>query len=179
LRHLLTSLGLAVPVPCDLERFLNVMCRNLSLPTVILLDEIGVALQRYPELDDAFWEGLRSLASCPAGGNLAFVLASHTSPIELAHDSGHSSPFFNIFGYATTLGPLTEAEARALIASSPIPFPGEDVVWILEQSGRWPLLLQLLCRERLVALEEDEAGTGWQAEGLRQIAPFRHLLEAA
>ena len=179
LRHLLTSLDLAVPAPCDLERFLDVMCRNLTLPTVILLDEVGVALQRYPELDDTFWEGLRSLAGCPAGGNLAFVLASHTSPIELAHDSGHSSPFFNIFGYTTTLGPLTEAEARALIASSPIPFPAEDVAWILEQSGRWPLLLQLLCRERLAALEEDETGTDWQAEGLRQIAPFRHLLEAA
>ena len=95
------------------------MCRNLSLPTVILLDEIGAALQRYPELDDAFWEGLRSLASCSTGGNLAFVLASHSPPIELAHDSGHSSPFFNIFGYTTILGRLTEAEARALIASSP------------------------------------------------------------
>jgi len=179
LRHLLTSLDLAVPAPCDLERFLDVMCRNLNLPTVILLDEIGAALQRYPELDDTFWEGLRSLASCPVGGNLAFVLASHTSPIELAHDSGHSSPFFNIFGYTATLRPLTEAEARALIASSPLPFPAEDVSWILEQSGRWPLLLQLLCRERLAVLEEGETEAGWQAEGLRQIAPFRHLLEAA
>jgi hypothetical protein len=179
LRHLLTSLRLAVPAPCDLERFLDVMCRNLNLPTVILMDEVGVALQRYPELDDAFWEGLRSLAGCSAGGNLAFVLASHTSPIELAHDSGHSSPFFNIFGYTTTLGPLTEAEARALIASSLIPFPAGNTAWILEQSGRWPLLLQLLCRERLEALEEGAAGNGWQAEGLRQIAPFRQLLEAA
>ena len=172
LRHLLTSLRLAVPVPCNLERFLDVMCRNLSFPTVILLDEIGSALQRYPELDDMFWEGLRSLAGCPAGGNLAFVLASHTSPIELAHDSGHSSPFFNIFGYTTTLGPLTEAEARALIASSPITFPGADVSWILEQSRRWPILLQLLCRERLVSLEEIETGTSWHSEGLRQIEPF-------
>ncbi len=179
LRHLLTSLGLAVPAPCDLERFLDVMCRNLSLPTVILLDEVGAALQRYFELDDIFWEGLRSLAGCSAGGNLAFVLASHTSPIELAHESGHSSPFFNIFGYTTTLGPLTEAEARALIASSPIPFPAEDIAWILNQSRSWPLLLQLLCRERLVALADGESGTDWQAEGLRQIAPFRHLLEAA
>lgn len=179
LRHLLTSLRLAVPAPCNLERFLDVMCRNLNLPTVILLDEIGVALQRYPELDDTFWEGLRSLASCPAGGNLAFVLASHTSPIELAHNSGHSSPFFNIFGYTTILGPLMEAEAHALIASSPIPFPDEDIAWILDRSGCWPLLLQLLCREHLAALEEDETGAGWRAEGLRQIAPFRHLLEVS
>jgi hypothetical protein len=178
LRHLLTSLDLTVPAPCNLERFLDVMSRNLSLPTVILLDEIGAALQRYPELDDMFWEGLRSLAGCPAGGNLAFVLASHISPIELAHDSGHSSPFFNIFGYTTTLGPLTEVEARALVASSPILFSAEDVAWILDRSRRWPLLLQLLCRECLASLE-DETGIDWHEEGLRQIGPFRHLLEAA
>ncbi len=34
-------------------------------PTIILLDEIGVALQRYHELENTFWEGLRSLASSP------------------------------------------------------------------------------------------------------------------
>lgn len=179
LRHLLTSLDLTIPAPCDLERFLDVMCRNLPFPTVILLDEVGVALQRYPELDDTFWEGLRSLAGCSAGGNLAFILASHTSPFDLAHDSGHSSPFFNIFGYTTTLGPLTGTEARALIASSPIPFPAEDAAWILDRSRRWPLLLQLLCRERLVALEEGESGVDSRDEGLRQIAPFRHLLEVS
>ncbi len=179
LRHLLTGLCLTVPKPCNLEQFLDIMCGNLNRPAVILLDEIGAALQRYPELDDTFWEGLRSLTSCTGGSNLAFILASHISPIELAHNSGHSSPFFNIFGYTSTLGPLAEAEACALIASSPIPFPTEDVAWILEHSGRWPLLLQLLCRERLVALEEGETGIGWREEGLRQIAPFGHLLEAA
>ena len=148
LRHMLTGLGLGVPQPCSLERFLDIMCGNLARPTVILLDEIGVALQRYPELDDTFWEGLRSLAQS-SNGHLAFVLASHASPIELAHDSGHSSPFFNIFGYATTLGPLTDAEAHGLMANSPSIFRPKDVEWVLDQSGRWPFLLQILCRERL------------------------------
>jgi hypothetical protein len=177
LRHLLTSLGLGVPQPCSMERFLDILCRNLNRPTVILLDEIGVALQRYPELDDTFWEGLRSLAGAASNGHLAFVLASHASPFDLAHDSGHSSPFFNIFGYATTLGPLTDAEAHGLVASSSSIFRESDVDWVLAQSGRWPFLLQILCRERLAGLEEGEESEDWREAALRQLMPFRYLLE--
>ena len=87
--------------------------------------------------------------------------------------------FFNIFGYTASLGALTQAEARTLIASAPQSFPAADVEWLLGTSGGWPLLLQILCRERLVALEEEEPEEVWQAEGLQQIAPFRHLLEGA
>ncbi|WP_293086417.1 hypothetical protein [Moorena sp. SIO4A1] len=137
---------------------------------------IGVGLQRCPELDDEFWESLRSLATNYTEGNLGFVLATPESPIELAHHTGHSSPFFNIFGYTTTLGPLKEPEARELIASSPISFPVEDREWILNQSGRWPLLLQILCRERLFTIEDNETDDQWREEGLRQIKPFRYLL---
>src|SRR5262249_20465237 len=129
------------------------------------------------ELDNTFWEGLRSLASHAVAGNLAFVLAAASSPAELAHHSHLSSPFFNIFGYTVTLGPLTVPEAQALVASAPQPFSATDVEWILAHSGRWPLLLQILCRERLMALEEDAPDAAWQEEGLRQITPFRHLLE--
>jgi hypothetical protein len=177
LRFLLESMGLAVPEPCDLERFMERVSGRVLQPTVILLDEIGVALQRCPELDDNFWESLRSLATNQTGGNLAFVLAAPESPIDLAHHTGHSSPFFNIFGYTATLGPLTEAEARALIASSPLPFADDDADWILNHSGRWPLLLQILCRTRLFDLAEGDAHDDWQAEGLQQIMSFRHLLD--
>jgi len=93
---------------------------------------------------------MRSLATNHTNGNLAFVLATHESPIELAHNTGHSSPFFNIFGYTAYLGVLTELEAQELIASSPIPFSEEDVEWILNQ-----MLLQILCREHLFSLEEE------------------------
>jgi len=55
LRYLLTCLNLPVPTLCDLDHFLGIVCRNLNSPTVILLDEIGVALRRYPELDNIFW----------------------------------------------------------------------------------------------------------------------------
>jgi hypothetical protein len=163
--------------PCDLDRFMDVVSRSLRSPTVVLLDEIGVALESYPELDDSFWEGLRSLATTQVGGNLAFVLAASKPPDQLARHSNLGSPFFNVFGYYTaTLGPLTEPEARELIASSPIPFPPADVDWILVQSGRWPLLLQILCRERLITLEEGETDDTWREDGLHQITPFQHLL---
>ena len=161
-----------VPTPCDLDHFMDVVSHNLSSPTVILLDEIGVGLQRCSELDDTFWESLRSLATNQTRGNLAFILATPESPLELAQNTGHSSPFFNIFGYTAYLEALTEAEARELIASSPIPFSEADVEWILEKSKCWPLLLQIICRERLFSLEEEETDDSWQEEALRQIKPF-------
>lgn len=175
LSYILECLSLKVPMPCNLDYFMDVVSDNLRSPTVILLDEIGVGLQRCPELDYGFWESLRSLATNSTGGNLAFVLATHESPIDLARHTGHSSPFFNIFGYTAILGALTENEARELIASSPIPFPDEDVAWIVEQSGCWPSLLQILCRERLFSLEDGEIGD-WREEGLLQMEPFTHLL---
>jgi transcriptional regulator with XRE-family HTH domain len=177
LRYILECLKMPVPNPCNLDRFMDEVSSNLHQPTVILLDEIGVGLQRCPELDDGFWESLRSLATNQTNGNLGFILATPESPIELARSTGHSSPFFNIFGYTTTLGAMTEAEARELIASSPIPFPVEDIEWILTQSQCWPLLLQILCRERLFSLEDGEMGDNWREEGLQQIQPFIHLLE--
>jgi hypothetical protein len=143
----------------------------------MLFDEIGVALQRYHELGNTFWEGLRSLASNPdLDGNLGFVLAASEAPQQLAMYSNIGSPFFNIFGYTATLGPFSEPEALALIASSPIPFPESDIAWILVQSDLWPMLLQILCRERLMTLEDGEADDLWRDEGLRQMAPFAHLL---
>ena len=175
LGYILESLQMSVPNPCDLDRFMDVVSNNLHQPTVILLDEIGVGLQRCPELDDGFWESLRSLATNQTNGNLGFVLAAPESPIELATSTGHSSPFFNIFGYTTTLGAMTEPDARELIGSSPIPFPDEDVEWILTKSECWPLLLQILCRERLFSLEEGETGDDWREVGLEQLKPFTHF----
>lgn len=175
-RYLLDQMKLPLPEICDLEGFMDVVSDGLQEPTVILMDEIGVALQRYPELDEAFWESLRSLATNQVGGQLGFVLAGAEAPGQLAQQSGMGSPFFNIFGYVAKLGPLTEPEARDLIASSPRLFPEVDVEWILIESGRWPILLQILCQERLLTLEEG-ADLPWREEALAQLAPFLYLKE--
>lgn len=177
LRYLLACLHLPAPNSCDLDCFLDVMSRSLRAPTVILLDEIGVALQRYPELNDSFWEALRSLSNNQVEGNLAFVLAASEPPEKLACHSSLGSPFFNIFGFTAQLKPLTDEEARELIASSPICFPAADIDWILAQSRSWPLLLQILCRERLIALEVGETDEAWKKEGLEQIKRYGYLLE--
>jgi hypothetical protein len=177
LRYLLSCLSLSPPSPCDLDHFLETVSHGLNIATIILFDEIDVALQRCPELDNAFWESLRALATTQVHGNLAFVLAANEKPEQLARHSNIGSPFFNIFGYTTTLGPLTEPEARELIGNSPLVFAAVDVEWILAQSGCWPLLLQILCRERLVSLEEGESGDTWKGDGLRQIEPFRYLMD--
>ncbi|MGH9839815.1 MAG: hypothetical protein ACREEM_13620 [Blastocatellia bacterium] len=179
LRYVLDSLELPVPTPCDLENFLDVAIRHLSTPAVVLLDEIDVALQRYPELDNIFWEGLRSLAATQVSGNLSFVLAGNALPKQLARDNGIGSPFFNIFKRTVELKALDERDARELIGSSPMPFHPSDVEWILAQSKCWPILLQILCGERLIALEEEANDETWREEGLRQIEPFQHLLKGA
>ncbi|MCB8966150.1 MAG: hypothetical protein H6660_04570 [Ardenticatenaceae bacterium] len=175
LQHLLTHMALPLPDVCDLDQFLDIVSEHLTQPTVILFDEIGVALERYPELDDMFWESLRSLATNQVGGNLAFILAAPEAPSTLATHQGLGSPFFNIFGYTAPLGPLHEEEARELITSSPIPFPDADVRWILDESACWPLLLQILCRERLLTLEEGDHSDAWRVDALQQIAPFLEL----
>lgn len=140
------------------------------------MDEIGTALNRYSELDDDFWSSLRSLVTNQTRGNLAFILAAHESPIELSKNTGHDSPFFNIFGRTIYLGAFTETEALELINSSPISFASEDIKWILEQSQCHPYLLQILCYERLWNLENGEIGQDWREEGLRQINPYLYLL---
>jgi hypothetical protein len=177
LGHVLKSLDLPVPDECDLNSFMDVVSQHLQRPTLVLMDEIGAGMAA-PELDQEFWWSLRSLGSNYTDGKLGFLLTAHEVPGLLAQAHHKPSPFFNIFGHTLRLGPLSLAEARELAASSPRPFASADVEWILAQSGRWPALLQILCHTRLTALEEGQAGEGWQEEGLSRVAPFRYLLES-
>jgi hypothetical protein len=178
LREVLRQLEWPAAPDLSLEGFLDLVGERLESPVVILLDEVGVALHKYSqELDETFWEALRWLAQSQAGENLAFILASHESPYQIAQFQGVGSPFFNIFGYTATLGPLTPDEARELVDSSPVPFPSEDTDWIIERSGRWPILMQALCAERLSALEQGDGTESWKASGEEQITQHLHLLE--
>jgi hypothetical protein len=175
LRYLLTSLTLPAPDSCDLGNFIEIVSQHLQRPTVILMDEIGAGLAS-PELDQQFWWSLRSLGSNYTQGKLGFLLTAQATPALLAHEYGKPSPFFNIFGHTINLGPLSDPEARELIASSPRPFRPADVEWVLEQSGRWPALLQILADTCLTALENSQADDTWREEGLRRIEPYRYLL---
>lgn len=175
LQHVLSGLGLPAPEGCDLPAFMDLIDQHLRTPAIILMDEIGAALTS-PDLDQAFWWGLRSAGVNQARGNLGFVLTSCQPPAQIAQDQGKLSPFFNIFGHSFTLGPLLESEARELITSSPLPFEPADVEWILTESGRWPGPLQLLSHLRLEALKDSLPGAAWRAEGQRQLASFRQVL---
>lgn len=172
LQYLLTELGLTAPEGCSMEQFMDLVSYRIQTPTVLLMDELGAALSA-PELGRVFWENLRSLANNYANGNLGYVLTAHASPLLLAQNEGKSSPFFNIFR-TIKLGPLEEQEARALIASSPQPFPPADVEWILAQSRLWPSLVQLLCKLRLT-LGDDAEPDAWKAEGLMELERFQYL----
>ena len=175
LAHILDMLQAPVPDPCNLQNFMDVMIGQLQMPTIILMDEIGAALTS-TELDVHFWGSLRSLVSQYAAGNLAFLLTAHDIPNQMAIEQGKASPFFNILN-TVKVGPLTESEARELVASSPKAFAPEDVEWMVKQSQCWPALLQILCQTRLMALEEAETDEAWKEEGLQRIDPFRYLLD--
>ncbi len=174
LKYLLSSIDLPVPQPCTLENFMDVVSNRLKKPTVILMDELGAGLAA-PELDLRFWWSLRSLVSHFSGGNLAFVLTSHDSPAKLANDADKASPFFNILR-TYELGPFSEEEALELIKSSPIPFPQSEINWIVDKSGCWPALLQVLSQTFLTYLEDGFSGPRWREEGLQQLQPLQHLL---
>jgi hypothetical protein len=174
-RYILSELDLPVPEACDLSLFVDLMARRQQRPTVILMDEVEAALTS-PELDLEFWWAMRSLGIDPKG-LLAFAIATLDLPEQQAQEVGKPSPFFNIF-HTLHLGSLYKDEANEMVKSSPIPFPAADVEWILEQSQRWPSLLQILCHVRLLTLEEKQTGEQWKEIALRQIAPYGHLLQA-
>jgi hypothetical protein len=174
--YILRSLGFPVSPTLDLVSFVDIFTRYINQPTVILLDEIQIALTN-PEFTQQFWWSLRSLVSNFTDGRLALIMSAQRNPALLAIDHGRPSPFLNIFGHTLNLGPLTLEEALELINTSPIPFAPADVEWILQESGRWPALLQILCSTRLVSLEENQMDESWKAEARANIQPYAHLFE--
>lgn len=176
LSNILKQFNLPVPEPCDLIHFSMVLDDHLDKPTVILMDEIGAGLQA-PELDATFWSNMRALGNNCADGKLGFVLSAHEAIHKLAEDNSKESPFFNIFGHTVHLKPLTEMEAQDLIRHFSKALTLEETNWLIQNSGCWPALLQILCDERLQALENGETSDNWKAEGLKRIEPFLYLLQ--
>ncbi len=169
LSHILHQFGLPIQRKCTIEVFGQVVRDSLRLPSVILLDNIDVAVEHYSRLDYEFWVGLSSIALNDAEGRLSFIVSSQEP---LAHMASHpvvGSSFFTSIVTSTELGPLEESEALELIDASPLPFPLRDVAWILVQSNLEPMPLQFLCRECLHSLEAGQRDDNWRDEALRQI----------
>lgn len=167
LRHLARGMQLHLPEPYTLEDFVHAVTEfPLTAPTIVVIDELSIGMQA-SELDCEFWWGMRAILNAQISENLAFLIASPQDPADLAEEQGQTSPFFNMFN-TLQLGPMTEAEARCLIAASPVPIPPGDVGWILEKSGLRPSRLQILCQEWLLAHQASEGGAPWQERGLQR-----------
>ncbi|MDM8559314.1 helix-turn-helix domain-containing protein [Candidatus Parabeggiatoa sp. HSG14] len=175
--HILKQLNLEIPTPCDPMNFSIVLDEQLDKPTIILMDEIGAGL-RSPDLDATFWGNMRAFGNNCADGQLGFVVSAHEPLHKLAKESNKDSPFFNIFGQSIRFEAFTEGEARNLIDSFSLSLTIENTEWMLQKSGCWPALLQLLCDERQYALSEGDTSDNWKDEGLERIEPFLYLLES-
>ena len=176
--HLLKGMGMAWQEETEpsLEQFMDVVIEGLKQPTVVLMDEVGVGLARCPELDDSFWESLRALATTQTNGILGFVLATNENPMELAQRNGHSSPFFNIFGFTSYVGPLELHESNQLIEHTPVDFLDGDLQWLLSEVQQWPLFIQLGCWEYSNCNDEVDRTT-WKSNLLSYIKNYPELLQ--
>jgi transcriptional regulator with XRE-family HTH domain len=179
LKSILEQLHLPIPKECNLIDFSRLLAKQLNKPTVILMDEIGRGLQS-PGLDSEFWSGLLALTKTNGqggmNGKLGVVLTAPKSIQVLAQECDKDPSLFTIFGDSAHLTALTECEARDLINSFSQSLNEADIDWILEQSGCWPALLQLLCDARLFALEDEDASEDWKIDGLERIKPFLYLV---
>ena len=184
IRSLLKQMGLPMPEVCDLEGFMQIVATKLQQPTLVLLDHIGAVFEGYRgqkedyDLGDPFWQSLRALTCNYTKGDLAFALSVNEFPQALAQRHNRSSSFFTMF-QMLNLGPLEDAEARALVASSPLSFPQEDLDWIWEKTRCWPRLLQIVCDRRLTALRNNpKDNSNWKELAIRDLAPWLRLLES-
>ncbi len=156
---------------CDLFTFSNLL-KEQNKPTLILMDEIEAGLETC-KLETAFWQQLRYLAG--TDGRIGLVVTAHDMQ-KMAQYEGKASPFFGIFS-TIYLEPFTQEEAKEMLASSPIPFEDQDRDWMLKESGCWPALLQILCHERLLALQENQIDEHWKEEGLKRLQAYHDLFQ--
>ena len=175
LAHILKGCDLNPPDNCTLETFMEVATENpWRTPTIILMDELEAGLAS-DELDQAFWWSLRALTQM-TDGYIGIALAAFDRPMQAADNMNKTSPFFNIFS-TLELGPFEVSEAKSFIQSIDIDFTESDCQWILEQSGCWPCLLQLLCQENYIARQSNNGTEKWQDNALNQLQSYAYLLQ--
>jgi len=174
MRFIITGLGCPLPEQLSLDTFMETLGEHLPGPAIIMFDELSAGLE-LPGYGPAFWHSMRALATSTTQNRLAFAITALDEPQRLADAYGKMSPFFNLFA-TVKLGPLTETEARDLIASSPVPFAEADVAWLLAHSQGWPVVLQALCAARLEAHEDAGDDEAWQAQAMARLARYGYLL---
>lgn len=172
----LHQLGITAAGPLTLPHYTDILCGQLQHNTVILMDEIQVAMHN-PAFELPFWSALRALGGSLMDGRLGYVISSQKKANYLTLADGEQSPFLNIFGHHLALAPFSDEEARELIATSPIPFSAADVDWMLNISQRWPAPLQALCLVRWRSLLQG-GGSDWKDEALQNMKPYGHLIGA-
>jgi len=168
LRYVLKTLNLLPDNVHDLADLTDILSTHLKEPTILLMDNIEIGL-KLPELDEIFWGYMRSLANSVE--TLGFCVVSR-HPLdqleELAKKQGKPSPFINTFT-ELKLEPFSEDEARELLSYSPEELSEEDILWILEQSKFWPVLVQILLKTRL------EDGNNWKAVAKDKLEKYDFL----
>lgn len=175
LSYLLIHFDITPPNNCTLELFMDLATeKQWTIPTIILMDELEAGLAA-DELDQSFWWAMRALTQI-TDGMIGIAVASHEQPMKIADSLDKSSPFFNIFT-TLELGPFTETEAQEFIDSIDQRYSTEECDWILQQSGCWPCLLQLLCQEKYLAVQNDIGVENWRNNALHQLQRYRYLLQ--
>ena len=150
----------------DLEGAARALDRA-GLQLVCLFDEFEIVTGS-AAFGSEFYGALRSLANLH---NVAYITSSRRPLRALCHSEAISeSPFFNIFT-TTHVGPMTDEEARRMIAV-PSAAAGEPLeAWadeILRLSGYLPFFLQIACSN---AIEQGIAGAGGELDRERQSGP--------
>ncbi len=119
------------------------ICEALHWTILVLLDEVDLIA---PERDERFFGQLRSIILSPELRCITWLLTS-MRVLQAAREEVES-PLHNIFA-SITLRNLDPAEARRLISEPArkenIYFESEAVDTILQQTGRQPFFMQVMC----------------------------------
>ncbi len=174
LRHILHGMDIPAPDVCNTSAFLDLASDQVFSPTVILIDELEAGLMS-PELDQSFWQSLRSWTTVQSNGNVMFITASVMPPMQTAEEYHKPSPFFNVFRLIQELGPNTYQESVDQMHG--FGTPDVDTEWIYTASYGWPALIEIICDERMYAIEHGLSDNAWKEEAQRQIHPFQYLWE--
>jgi AAA+ ATPase superfamily predicted ATPase len=164
-----------------LERIGRDLGRDRRL--VLLLDEFSVLVHN-PNIPQDLLEFLRSWS---ARFRISIIGAFREASLQTISESKSTgSPFLNIFD-KIYVGPLLAEDARDLVempaASVGIQFEEEEIRWVFELAGYFPLFLQMACYHLLElkysGIHGAEGRTRLERDFLYEVRPhFDYLFDA-